>query len=313
MTGSIHEPVLVNEVIDALRINADGCYLDGTFGRGGHAQAVLNCLGVNGRLIAVDKDQQAIDYAVLNFARDSRLTAFKSSFSKLDQVLCGALGERKLDGAYFDLGVSSPQLDQPERGFSFRHKGPLDMRMDQTSDESAATWLAHAEMYELRKVFRQYGEERYANRIARQIVAVRDQQPIETTEQLADLISQIVPTKEKGKHPATRVFQAIRIRVNQELEELKLMLPAILKWIKPGGHLVVISFHSLEDRIVKRFMRDQAKGDDFPIDLAVTNDMLNPSIKLVSKAVRPSDQEVNRNPRSRSAVMRVAQKLEQTS
>jgi len=304
---------LVNEVIDALSINAGGCYLDGTFGRGGHSREILNRLGANGRLIAVDKDQQAIDYAQSNFSHDSRFIAIKSSFAKLDQVLSSVLGECKLDGALFDLGVSSPQLDQPERGFSFRKSGPLDMRMDQDSDESAASWLAKAELYELRKVFRQYGEERYAGRIARQIVEVREQQPIETTDQLADLISQIVPTREKGKHPATRVFQAIRIRINQELEELQLMLPVILNWIKPKGRLVVISFHSLEDRIVKRFMRQAAKGDNFPLDLAVTQDMLNPSIKLVSKAIRPSDSEIKRNPRSRSAVLRAAQKLEQKS
>ena len=296
MTGSTHEPVLVNEVIDALSITADGCYLDGTFGRGGHSQAILNSLGLNGRLIAVDKDQQAVDHAQANFSQDARFQVFKSSFAKIDQVLSSAIGDGKLDGAFFDLGVSSPQLDQPERGFSFRHHGPLDMRMDRSSDESAASWLAQAEMYELRKVFRQYGEERYAGRIARQIVEVRDQAPIETTQQLAELIAQIVPSREKGKHPATRVFQAIRIRVNRELEELALMLPAILKWIKPGGRLVVISFHSLEDRIVKRFMRDEAKGDNYPVDLAVTQDMLNPSIKLVSKAIRPSSAEVAQNP-----------------
>ena len=313
MTGSTHEPVLVNEVIDALSIKADGCYLDGTFGRGGHSQAILDSLGVNGRLLALDKDQQAVDHAQANFIADQRFQIFKSSFTKLDQILPPVLGAEKLDGAFFDLGVSSPQLDQPDRGFSFRHHGPLDMRMDRGSEESAATWLASAEMYELRKVFRQYGEERYAGRIAKKIVEVRDLEPIETTQQLADLITQIAPTREKGKHPATRVFQAIRIRVNQELEELKLMLPAVLKWIKPGGRLVVISFHSLEDRIVKRFMRDEAKGDDFPIDLAVTHDMLNPSIKLISKATRPSAAEVARNPRSRSAVMRTAQRLEQNA
>ena len=313
MTGSIHEPVLVNEVIDALSIKADGCYLDGTFGRGGHSQAILNALGSAGRLLAVDKDQQAIDFARTNFDQDARLNAYKSSFANLDDLLGSILKDDRLDGALFDLGVSSPQLDQPERGFSFRHSGPLDMRMDQDARETAASWLASAELYELKKVFRQYGEERFAGRIANKIVELREEHPFETTDQLADLISKIVPTREKGKHPATRVFQAIRIRVNRELEELQLMLPAVLNWIKPGGRLVVISFHSLEDRIVKRFMRDQAKGDDFPIDLAVTSDMLNPRIKLISKAVRPGDEEVGRNPRSRSAVMRAAQKLEQHS
>ena len=313
MTGSTHEPVLVNEVIDALSIKSAGCYLDGTFGRGGHSQAILNLLSASGRLIAVDKDQQAIDYGKNNFSHDSRVNVIKSSFAKLDQVLSSVLADDRLDGALFDLGVSSPQLDQPHRGFSFRHHGPLDMRMDQAGEESAATWLASAEMYELRKVFRQFGEERYAGRIAKQIVAVREHSPLETTDQLAELISQIVPTREKGKHPATRVFQAIRIRVNQELEELQMMLPVILNWIKPGGRLAVISFHSLEDRIVKRFMRAAAKGDDFPLDLAVTGDMLNPSIKLVTKAIRPSNDEVSRNPRSRSAVLRAAEKLEQKS
>lgn len=313
MSGSTHEPVLVREVIDALRINADGCYLDGTFGRGGHSMAILNRLGGKGHLIALDKDQQAVDFAHSTFAGDPRFQIFKSSFADLDTVLPCALSGYKLDGALFDLGVSSPQLDQPERGFSFRHHGPLDMRMDQSAEQSAASWLARAEIDELRKVFRQYGEERYAGRIARQIVAAREQHPIETTDQLAELITQVVPTREKAKHPATRVFQAIRIRINRELEELQDMLPAILSWIKPGGRLAVISFHSLEDRIVKRFLRQAAKGDSFPVDLPVTHDMLNPKIRIVNKAIRPEEIEVRRNPRSRSAVLRVAEILEQHS
>lgn len=310
MTGSAHEPVLLNEVMDALRITSGGCYLDGTFGRGGHARSILSRLGENGRLIAVDKDQQAIDYAVENFGDDHRISIIKSGFARINQVLNPILEPAGLDGALFDLGVSSPQLDQPSRGFSFRHHGPLDMRMDQQCDESAASWLASAEQGELASVFRKYGEERYAGRIARQIIAVRSESPIHTTDQLARLIEKIVPTREKGKHPATRVFQAIRIRVNQELEELQLMLPSILDWLKPGGRLAVISFHSLEDRIVKRFMRQAARGDDYPPDLAVTSDMLNPSLRLISKAIRPSSDEIRRNPRSRSAVLRVAEKLE---
>ena len=311
MTGSSHEPVLVNEVIDALDINATGYYLDGTFGRGGHAQAILNLLGAEGRLFAIDKDQQAIDYAYQHFEHENRLHAVKSSFANLDTVLSSLLIGKKLDGALFDFGVSSPQLDQADRGFSFRHNGPLDMRMDQHGKLTAASWINAAEESELRDVFRRFGEERYAARIARKIVCQRLESPIVNTHQLAELVAEAVPTREKGKHPATRVFQAIRIRINAELEEIQLLLPQILTWLKPGARLAIISFHSLEDRIVKRFLRDAAIGDDFPKDLAVTKDMLNPSVKLIGKPIKPGKSEINRNPRARSAVLRVAEKLEQ--
>ena len=313
MTGSVHEPVLVNEVIDALQINAAGCYLDGTFGRGGHAKAILGGLSEFGRLIAIDRDHEAIEHANRVFNNEKRLTAVKSNFANLDEILRCELNNEKLDGAFFDLGVSSPQLDQAERGFSFRHSGPLDMRMDQQSDQTAASWLAHAEEHEMRRVFKHYGEERYAGRIARQIVAYRQEQLLTTTGQLADLIAQTVPTKEREKHPATRVFQAIRIHINQELTELERMLSVVLQWLKPGARLAIISFHSLEDRIVKRFLRQASIGDDYPQDLAITHDMLNPSVKLIGKPVRANDSEIRHNPRSRSAILRIAQKLEQKS
>jgi len=309
MTDSKHEPVLVNEVITALNIVPDGFYLDATFGRGGHSRQILNHLDCMGRLLGVDKDQQAIDHAQSNLSEEPRFSAIKSSFENLDQVLTQHVPGQNLDGILFDLGVSSPQLDQASRGFSFRHDGPLDMRMDHENDLSAASWLAEAEEFELRKVFKQYGEERYASRIAREIVARRELQPLETTHQLADLISEIVPTREFDKHPATRVFQAIRIRINRELEELSIALPKALDWLKPGGRLVVISFHSLEDRIVKRFFKKQAKGDDYPQDLPITADMLNPQLKIIGKPIRPQNAEIDINPRARSAILRVAEKI----
>ena len=310
MTDFNHEPVLVNEVIDALNIQPSGFYLDATFGRGGHSRQILERLEDLGCLLGLDKDQQAIEHAQVALASDARFTAIKSSFENLDQVMSQNFVAKKLDGVLFDLGVSSPQLDQAERGFSFRKDGPLDMRMDQDNDLSAAKWLAQAEEYELRKVFKQYGEERYAGRIAREIIARRDIEPLETTGQLAGLISNIVPTKEFDKHPATRVFQAIRIRINRELEEIANALPLALDYLKPGGRLVVISFHSLEDRIVKRFFRKEARGDDYPVDMPVTANMLNPGLKIISKPTRPQNAEIDANPRARSAILRVAEKIE---
>ena len=309
MTDSEHEPVLVNEVITALCIQPDGFYLDATFGRGGHSRQILKRLSQSGRLIGLDKDQAAVDHAKITLSQDRRFTCVKSPFEKLDHVLSQTLAGKKLDGILFDLGVSSPQLDQSERGFSFRKDGPLDMRMDQDNALTAAQWLAQAEESELRKVFKQYGEERYAGRIARAIISQREIEPVETTVQLANLIKNVVPTKELDKHPATRVFQAIRIRINKELEEIASALPQALKWLKPGGRLVVISFHSLEDRIVKRFFKVQAKGDDYPQDLPITVDMLNPALKLIGKPIRPTQVEIDANPRARSAILRVAEKI----
>ena len=312
MTDSEHEPVLVNEVIAALCIQPDGFYLDATFGRGGHSRQILKRLSQSGRLIGLDKDQAAVDHAKITLSHDRRFICVKSPFEKLDHVLSQTLAGKKLDGILFDLGVSSPQLDQSERGFSFRKDGPLDMRMDQGAELTAAKWLAQAEEFELRKVFKQYGEERYAGRIARAIISQRETEPVETTVQLANLIKNVVPTKELDKHPATRVFQAIRIRINKELEEITAALPQALKWLKPGGRLAVISFHSLEDRIVKRFFKVQAKGDDYPQDLPITVDMLNPALKLIGKPIRPTEVEIDANPRARSAMLRVAEKIGNT-
>ncbi len=309
MTDSEHEPVLVNEVITALKLQPDGFYLDATFGRGGHSRQILKQLSQLGRVIGLDKDQAAIDHAREYLEDDSRFRSYKSSFAKLDQVLSQASCDKKLDGMLFDFGVSSPQLDQAERGFSFLKDGPLDMRMDQSAELTAAIWLAQAEESELRKVFKQYGEERFASRIARAIVNQRATEPLETTIQLADLIKKVVPIKEFDKHPATRVFQAIRISINKELEEIAVALPQALKWLKTGGRLAVISFHSLEDRIVKQFFKNQAKGDDYPQDLPITADMLNPRLKIIGKPIRPTQAEIDVNPRSRSAILRVAEKI----
>lgn len=304
-----HRPVLFDEVLAALAIRPDGIYVDGTFGRGGHAGALFERLGEEGRLLAIDKDPQAVAAAEEKFGTDHRFAIERGSFAMLGQLVQERAWTKKVDGVLLDLGVSSPQLDTPERGFSFRHEGELDMRMDPDQGESAAQWLARAEEYDIRRVLRVYGEERFAKRIAHSIVQTRAETPITTTKQLARLIAEAIPVHEKGKDPATRSFQAIRIFINAELDDLQACLPQALKVLKPGGRLVVISFHSLEDRIVKRFMRDEAKGDNFPPDLPVPQSALSPSIKLIGKVVRASKQEVAQNPRARSAVLRVAERL----
>ena len=296
-----------------LDIKPDGIYVDGTFGRGGHAGAILEGLGEKGRLLAIDKDPQAIAVAKNKFGGDSRFEIKRGSFSKLRQLVqkSGWLQAGGVNGVLLDLGVSSPQLDDPDRGFSFRQDGDLDMRMDPDAGQSAAEWLAKAEEYDIRKVLFEYGEERFGKRIASNIVKKREQAPISTTGQLATLIREAIPAKyhEKGKDPATRSFQGIRIYINDELSDVKACLPQALEVLKPGGRLVVISFHSLEDRIVKRFMRDEARGDEFPPDLPIPQSALTPRIKLIGKPIRASEQEVANNPRARSAVLRVAERL----
>ncbi len=308
-----HRPVLFNEVFEALNIQPDGIYVDGTFGRGGHAGAILDRLGEKGRLLAVDKDPQAVAVAKERFGADARFEIRRGSFSQLRQLVqeSGWVQAGGVDGVLLDLGVSSPQLDDPERGFSFRKDGDLDMRMDPDAGQSAAEWLAKAEEYDIRKVLFEYGEERFGKRIARNIVKQREEAPLQTTAQLAALIREAIPAKyhEKGKDPATRSFQGIRIYINDELNDVKACLPQALDVLKPGGRLAVISFHSLEDRIVKRFMRKEARGDDFPPDLPVPQSALTPSIKLIGKPIRASEQEVANNPRARSAVLRVAERL----
>jgi 16S rRNA (cytosine1402-N4)-methyltransferase len=306
--GSQHKTVLLAEAVEALNIKPDGVYVDGTFGRGGHSRLILEKLGTAGRLIAFDKDEVAVEAA--KQIRDARFHIAHGGFSELRQVL-GEMGVGKVDGVLLDLGVSSPQLDEAERGFSFRVEGPLDMRMDTTRGVTAAEWVATATEGELGEVIKNYGEERFAKQIARAIAAARARQPITTTRQLAEIVAQAVRTREPKQDPATRTFQAIRIYLNQELEELSLVLPQCLELLAPGGRLVVISFHSLEDRIVKRFMRDAARPDHLPHKLPVRErDVAAPKFRVVGKAVRPSVEEVAVNPRARSAIMRVAERTE---
>jgi 16S rRNA (cytosine1402-N4)-methyltransferase len=306
-----HKPVLFDEVLEGLAIKPDGIYVDCTFGRGGHAGAVLEKLGPEGRLLAIDKDPQAIEAAQARFGGDARFAIEQGSFTQLAELVekRGWLERGGVDGVLLDLGVSSPQLDDAERGFSFRHDGDLDMRMDPTSGQSAAQWLAKAEAYDIRCVLREYGEEKFAKRIAYAIVQAREETPITSTAQLAALIADASPVHERGKDPATRSFQAIRIFINDELGDVKACMPQTLDVLRPGGRLAVISFHSLEDRIVKRFMRDEARGDFFPPDLPIPQSALSPSLLLIGKAIRASAAEVALNPRARSAVLRLAERM----
>ncbi len=304
-----HHSVLLRPSVEALQIEPAGVYVDGTFGRGGHSSLILEALGSEGRLIAIDRDPQAVAYGQAHFADDSRFSIVHGSFAMLAEVVqqAGLMGQ--VDGVLLDLGVSSPQLDQAERGFSFGKAGPLDMRMDTTQGESAADWLARAEAHDIAAVLKEYGEERHAKRIARAIVAARLEAPITTTDRLAKVVSEANPSWEKGKHPATRSFQAIRIHINGELDAIKCCLSQVLDVLALGGRLAVISFHSLEDRLVKRFMRDQAKGDRFPPGVPVRQDQLQPRLRVIGKAIQPDADEVASNPRARSAVLRVAERL----
>ncbi|RLJ18528.1 16S rRNA (cytosine(1402)-N(4))-methyltransferase RsmH [bacterium endosymbiont of Escarpia laminata] len=304
-----HRPVLLDESVAALAIRPDGVYIDGTFGRGGHSRQILDGLGEAGRLIGIDKDPEAITHAQEVFAGDGRFVIERGSFALLAEIAEQQGVTGKVDGILLDLGVSSPQLDQAERGFSFMQEGPLDMRMDPEAGFSAAEWLMGAETKEIADVLKTFGEERHARRIARAIVAARQEQPIRTTRQLSEIVSAANPSWEKGKHPATRCFQGIRIFINRELEDLERFLDQVLEVLAPGGRLAVISFHSLEDRMIKRFMRDQAKGDRFPSGVPVTQAQLDPKLRLLGKAIRAGKAELEENPRSRSAVLRVAERL----
>jgi 16S rRNA (cytosine1402-N4)-methyltransferase len=298
----MHEPVLLTEALDALAVRPDGLYVDGTFGRGGHSRAILERLGPTGSLIALDRDPDAERAA--QAVRDPRFTFVRSAFSALGT----ALAERRANGMLFDLGVSSPQLEDAARGFSFRRDGPLDMRMDPQAGESAAQWLARAEEQQIREVIRDYGEERFAKQIAAAIVAARSREPLVRTAQLADLVAKAVRTREPGQDPATRTFQALRIHVNRELEEVSLMLPQALAALGEGGRLVVISFHSLEDRIVKRFLQSLSRPDVPPRLPLRAAEMPQPALRIVGRAVRASAEETRRNPRARSAILRVAER-----
>jgi len=309
MDSEIHKSVLFDESIRALQIVPDGIYIDGTFGRGGHSAEILRHLGPNGKLYAFDKDPQAIAYGKECFKDDKRLTLVHSSFHAL-RMQTDAWGiTRKVNGVLLDLGVSSPQLDKAERGFSFMRNGPLDMRMNSEQGLTAAKWLAEESVDEIAKVIREYGEERYAKRIANAIVKARDEAPIETTHQLAEIIKAAHPAWEKHRHPATKSFQAIRIYINEELTDLSKCLDQMLDILAPKGRMAIISFHSLEDRIVKQFFKKQAKGDDFPADLPVTVSQLNQKVRIVGKAIKPGKKEVDENVRARSARLRVAELL----
>ncbi|WP_333607259.1 16S rRNA (cytosine(1402)-N(4))-methyltransferase RsmH [Arsukibacterium sp.] len=310
MNSSAHISVLLQEALDGLAIKADGHYLDATFGRGGHSTAILKQLGPHGRLFAIDRDPAAIA-AATPLQADARFHITHSPFAALATIAEQHAVFGKLDGILLDLGVSSPQLDDADRGFSFMRDGPLDMRMDPSSGQSAASWLASADVEDISFVLREYGEEKMAWRIANAIVNHRAEHALQRTSELAALISSVVPKSAKEKkHPATRSFQAIRIYINSELEQVKLALEGALAVLKPGGRLVVISFHSLEDRLVKQFMRRYSKAAPVPRGMPLTEAQLKQHIplKLVGKAIMPSDAELMANPRARSAVLRIAEK-----
>jgi 16S rRNA (cytosine1402-N4)-methyltransferase len=309
MTQLQHVTVLLQEAVDALVTNPNGFYVDGTFGRGGHSALVLQHLGTDGRLMGIDKDLSAITVANERFSGESRFEIAHGSFAEL-AALVGARGMMgQVDGVLLDLGVSSPQLDEAERGFSFLNDGPLDMRMDQSRGQSAAEWVNTASEEDIAWVLKEYGEERFARRMARAIVNERQKTPFTRTKHLAEVIKEANPAWEKGKHPATRAFQAIRIQVNNELGDLESVLDQAVQVLKPGGRLVVISFHSLEDRVVKRFIRRQEQGDPVPKGLPIRDEQLNKRMRSCGKAIKASDSEVDTNVRSRSAIMRVAEKL----
>ena len=303
-----HITVLLNEAVDALAVREDGIYVDGTFGRGGHSRLILSRLGSQGRLIVFDKDPQAIEAAQKLAEQDGRVTVVHDGFSSFQTTL-DKLGIEEIDGALFDLGISSPQVDDGARGFSFRFDAPLDMRMDPTRGMSAAEWIATASEQDLHEVIKNYGEERFSRQIARAIVAQREESPIDTTRKLAQLVAQNVRTRERGQDPATRAFQAVRIFINRELEEVEAVLPQVMGRLKQGGRLAVIAFHSLEDRIVKQFVKKYSQHPPLPRWAAVKEaDLPLPPLKAVGKAIKPGVEETASNPRARSAVLRVAER-----
>ncbi|WP_444930033.1 16S rRNA (cytosine(1402)-N(4))-methyltransferase RsmH [Microbulbifer sp. SSSA002] len=307
MSQELHRSVLLREAVDALVTELDGFYIDGTFGRGGHSASILERLGPKGQLVGVDKDPQAIEFAEQRFAGESRFSIWHGSFADMDKAAGQAAG--KVSGILLDLGVSSPQLDQAERGFSFMQDGPLDMRMDTSRGISAAEWVNTEAEAEMARVFKEYGEERFARRMAAAIVKRRQEEPFARTLDFAEVVKEANPAWEKGKHPATRVFQAIRIHINGELNDLQSALDKSLQLLAPGGRLVIISFHSLEDRMVKRFIREKERGPQLPRGLPVMDSQITKTLRSVGKAVKANTVEVDENQRSRSAVMRVAEKL----
>jgi 16S rRNA (cytosine1402-N4)-methyltransferase len=309
-TEYTHRPVLLAEVLKGLCIHPGGVYVDGTFGRGGHAGAILQELGPEGRLLAMDRDPDAVQSAELQYGADPRFEIEHGTFAMLGQVVAERQLQGRVDGLLLDLGVSSPQLDDAARGFSFSDDGPLDMRMDPGAGQSAAQWLAEAGEQAIVDVLKVYGEERFARRIAGKIVETRKEQTIQTTRQLAELVADAVPVRERNKHPATRTFQAIRIYINRELEELESVLAQVPDVLAVRGRLAVISFHSLEDRIVKRFIRREYQGEQLPPDLPVAAPLHRPRLKPLGKAIRPGRDELEHNPRARSAVLRLAERLQ---
>lgn len=309
MTAFVHQTVLLDEAVVSVLGARDGVYVDATFGRGGHTRHLLAQLDADARVIGFDKDPQAIAAGQLLAAEDARFSIVHESFADILDVMTAMGLAGSVNGVLADLGVSSPQLDDAERGFSFMNDGPLDMRMDVTRGQSAAEWIAGVDETELARVLFEFGEERHSRRIARAIVRVRAENPITRTKQLADIVAEAHPAWEKHKHPATRAFQAIRIFINNELGDIERFLRDALRVLKPQGRLAVISFHSLEDRLVKQYFQKEAKGDDFPPGLPITVDMLKPRLKIIGKAIDPSVEEVSSNPRSRSARLRVAEKI----
>ena len=305
----IHLPVLLAETLEGLNLRPDGLYVDGTFGRGGHAAAILERLGPSGRLLALDQDPAAAHWAAERFGGDPRLTFIPATFSRVGEIIAGRGWAGQVDGILLDLGVSSPQLNDAERGFSFRQNGPLDMRMNPMTGISAAAWLSRISEAALDRVLVEFGEERFHRRVARAIITARDREPLTTTAQLAAIIAAAAPTREPGQHPATRSFQAIRIAVNNELGELAAVLPQAVAALKAGGRLTVISFHSLEDRMVKRFMREQAHGRELPPGLPVMGAPQGMTLRLIGRLIRPGAAEIAANPRARSALLRIGERL----
>ena len=308
MSGYQHRPVLLEEAVDALNIRPDGIYLDGTFGRGGHSRAILARLSQQGCLFSLDRDPEAVAAGKEMMGNDARFSIAQGEFAEMERFVREWGVEEGLDGILLDIGVSSPQLDNPDRGFSFMGDGPLDMRMNPLQGVSANEWLAEASERELTRVFREFGEERQARRIARSIVLTRQKQRLETTGQLARLIEETIGRREKNKHPATRCFQAIRIFINDEMAQLARGLEEAINLLRPGGRLVVISFHSLEDRLVKRTIREAARPGQVRRNIPQHPDH-KPLLKLIGRAIKASETELSVNPRARSAVMRIAERL----
>jgi 16S rRNA (cytosine1402-N4)-methyltransferase len=304
-----HTTVLLQEAVDALITEENGLYIDGTFGRGGHSRLILQRLSEQGQLLAIDKDKQAVAWAQQQFANDSRFDVEQGSFTQLYEIIKARNKLNQVNGVLLDLGVSSPQLDDAERGFSFMRDGELDMRMDADTGVSAADWLRIVKENELARILKEYGDEKFAKRIARAIVAARETSPITRTQQLADIVATAHPAWEPGKHPATKSFLAIRLFINRELEDLTILLNQVVDILAPRGRLVVISFHSLEDRIVKRFIKEAVKGKAAPRRLPIRDEQLQKRMKSGGRPIRPGDAELAINPRARSAIMRVAEKL----